>query len=53
MHVGTLVYDRVPRFAVDRACAHQAVPRPVLDREQRVLLRRVQADVCVRSLQNN
>jgi hypothetical protein len=53
MHACALVYDTVPHFASGGAGADQALPRPVLDREQRILIRRVQAHVRARALQND
>ena len=53
MHACTLVYDTVPHFAIGGASSNQALPRPVLDREQRILIRRVQTHLRTRALQND
>ncbi len=53
LHACALVYDTVPHFAIGGAGSHQALPRPVLDREQRILIRRVQTHVRARALQND
>ena len=53
VHDVPVVHGGVPLAAVGGAPAREAVPRPVLDRQQRLLLRCIQTYVRTRSLQND